>query len=113
MELGALDGLTVSNTYALENCLQWKGLLIEANPESFAKIRTSGRTAAREHSAVCSGHGYVNITKHGNVFAGMPEAMSESVEDEFSGIVRASAVLDLCPSFGDPAPFAPALPIGL
>jgi len=78
VELGALDGLSGSNTYALEKCLQWKGLLIEANPESFQKILTSNRTAAKEHSAVCSGHGYVNITKHGQQNAGMPDAMSEA-----------------------------------
>ena len=76
VELGALDGLAGSNTYALETCLNWTGLLIEANPESYAKLQVSGRTAAKEHSAVCRRPGYVNVTRHGSVFAGMPEEMS-------------------------------------
>ena len=76
VELGALDGLTGSNTYALERCLNWTGLLIEANPESYAKLQVSGRSAAKEHSAVCRRPGYVNVTKYGSVFAGMPEEMS-------------------------------------
>ena len=29
-EIGALDGVTLSNTYALQRCLGWSGLLIEA-----------------------------------------------------------------------------------
>lgn len=32
VELGTLDGVTGSNTYALGKCLNWRGLLIEANP---------------------------------------------------------------------------------
>ena len=76
VELGALDGVTGSNTYALEKCLNWRGLLIEANPESYAKLQVSGRKAAKVHSAVCPRPGYVNVTAHGSVFAGMPSEMS-------------------------------------
>ena len=76
VELGALDGVTVSNTYALEKCLNWTGLLIEANPESYAKLQVSGRSATKVHSAVCRRPGYVNVTAHGSVFAGMPSEMS-------------------------------------
>lgn len=31
-EMGALDGVTLSNTYAFEQVLNWTGVLIEANP---------------------------------------------------------------------------------
>ena len=76
VELGALDGVTISNTYALEKCLNWTGLLIEANPESYAKLQVSGRSAAKVHSAVCRRPGRVNVTAHGGGFAGMPSEMS-------------------------------------
>jgi FkbM family methyltransferase len=76
VELGALDGLTHSNTYALETCLNWTGLLIEANPESYAKLQVSGRSATKIHSAVCRHPGRVNVTAHGGGFAGMPSEMS-------------------------------------
>lgn len=32
MELGAFDGVTDSNTFILEKCFDWRGVLIEANP---------------------------------------------------------------------------------
>ena len=51
--LGALDGIAFSNTYMLERCFGWRGLLIEGNPASFAKLRESGRAATFLHSAVC------------------------------------------------------------
>jgi FkbM family methyltransferase len=76
VELGALDGVTHSNTHALETCLNWTGLLIEANPESYAKLQVSGRSATKIHSAVCRHPGRVNVTAHGGGFAGMPSEMS-------------------------------------
>ena len=45
VELGALDGIAFSNTYMLERCFGWRGLLIEGNPASFAKLRESGRAS--------------------------------------------------------------------
>ena len=39
--------------YALERCLGWSGVLIEADPISFAKLVASKRNATRVHSAVC------------------------------------------------------------
>lgn len=46
VELGALDGLTGSNTFALEQALQWRGVLIEANPKQCQKL-IKNRPAAR------------------------------------------------------------------
>ena len=53
VELGALDGQKFSNTYALEHCLGWRGVLIEADPFNFEKLMNSNRSATRIHSAVC------------------------------------------------------------
>lgn len=78
VELGALDGVTHSNTYALEKCLNWTGLLIEANPESYTKLQVSNRSATKIHSAVCGRPGRVNVTAHGGGFGGMPSEMSSA-----------------------------------
>ena len=40
VELGALvDGKTFSNTYMLERCFGWHGLLIEGSPQNFEKLK--------------------------------------------------------------------------
>ena len=38
VEMGALDGLRYSNTYAFEQALGWSGVLIEANPASCKRL---------------------------------------------------------------------------
>jgi hypothetical protein len=41
VEVGAADGLDLSNTYALEAHLGWRGLCVEANPSSLDLLRTN------------------------------------------------------------------------
>ena len=72
VEPGALDGIAFSNTYMLERCFGWRGLLIEGNPASFAKLRESGRASTFLHSAVCgaSDPPFVEFTVDGGPVAG-------------------------------------------
>jgi FkbM family methyltransferase len=37
-EMGAMDGITYSNTKFYEDTLNWSGLLVEANPLTFSKL---------------------------------------------------------------------------
>lgn len=53
VELGALDGEFLSNTFALESCFKWRGLLIEADEANFNKLKKSVRRVPRAHAAVC------------------------------------------------------------
>lgn len=65
VELGALDGIALSNTYILEHCFGWTGLLIEGQPNNFRALRGHRKMRSRsrlKHSAVCQGHGFVNFT---------------------------------------------------
>lgn len=39
LDIGAHDGISTSNTYTLENELEWTGICIEANPELANKCR--------------------------------------------------------------------------
>ena len=38
VEMGGLNGLTFSNTFVLEQCLGWHGMLIEGNPNNFQQL---------------------------------------------------------------------------
>ena len=45
MECGAYDGESLSNTLYFEKTRHWKGLLIEANPNNYAKLKKKNRNA--------------------------------------------------------------------
>ena len=52
VEIGALDGISLSNTLAFETVLNWSGLLIEANPALCARLWRSARPRSIKR---CSG----------------------------------------------------------
>ena len=71
VELGALDGVTISNSLRLEHCFRWHGLLIEANPNNFGQLLNhSGRRVSLRHSAVCATRGHVNFSVQAGPTAG-------------------------------------------
>jgi FkbM family methyltransferase len=39
LDIGAFDGIKFSNSYILEKKFNWTGLLVEAHPESFSKMK--------------------------------------------------------------------------
>ena len=54
LEIGANTGTDGSQTYLLERCFGWKGLLVEAQPRTFAKLEQSPRTSTKIWAAACS-----------------------------------------------------------
>lgn len=56
VELGALDGHSGSQSWMMEHCYGWKGLLIEGNPVNYKQLQLADRSNAtlRQWSAVCS-----------------------------------------------------------
>lgn len=75
VEIGALDGVTYSNTRTLELCYGWRGLLIEGNPANFRKLISSERNATKVHAAVCAGKSdgsddTITFTREGGQLAG-------------------------------------------
>jgi FkbM family methyltransferase len=78
VELGALDGVTGSNTIIFERCLGWRGLLIEANPSNFNQLAVSKRRSVKLHSAVCNHSGTVLMTEQGGPISGQPDAIQNS-----------------------------------
>ncbi len=51
--MGALDGLKISNTWALEHMLGWRGVHIEASPPSYKDLVTNRPDQINVHVAVC------------------------------------------------------------
>ena len=88
VELGAFDGISLSNTHALEVCYNWTGVLIEGNPENYAALSRSRRRATKVHSAVCdttAAAGTVNMTVGGKNMAAQIDAMSQVQRDRIWG----------------------------
>jgi FkbM family methyltransferase len=54
VEVGALDGVIMSNTYYFEHSLGWTGVLIEANPTEAEKCRTARPASVVVTTAVVS-----------------------------------------------------------
>jgi FkbM family methyltransferase len=53
-EAGAIDGLITSNSLFFEKYRGWSGLLVEANPEEYAKIARNRPGCASENCAIVS-----------------------------------------------------------
>lgn len=62
IEMGALDGVTMSNTHYFDATLGWGGLLVEPNPRTFKSLASGVRRKSRNHlinAAACSTEGTV------------------------------------------------------
>ncbi len=79
-EIGAYDGHNGSQTWLLERCFGWSGVLIEASPQNFAKLNVTHRSrhTAKVHSAVCNGTGEVAVKGGGGTVAGVASDFARS-----------------------------------
>ena len=106
VELGAFTGKAFSNTFALEHCHGWRGLLIEANAGNFARLLSIRRSPRNTliNEAICTagcadsscGHdegGQVNITSWSKEISGIPRLMAKgSLAYRYAGRNVVSAV---------------------
>jgi FkbM family methyltransferase len=53
LEMGALDGVTYSNTWMFEKVLGWSGVLIEPSPPEYEKLKAARPNQLTVNSAVC------------------------------------------------------------
>ena len=90
VELGAYNGVDLSNTIMLERCFGWSGLLIEANPTNFEALKASARRAALVHAAVCDHSGFRNITARGGAVAGSVSTFSRQHQRHFGRVNQAA-----------------------
>jgi len=64
IDIGALDGIEHSNTYALEKYLGWSGICIEANKSSFDKLKNN-RNSININCAIQDYDGFCKINGEG------------------------------------------------
>ncbi len=62
VEVGANDGLLISNTLILERAFNWKSLLIEPDPTNFAKLKLNRPLAICVNRACSSQRGVMDFT---------------------------------------------------
>jgi FkbM family methyltransferase len=53
LEIGGVDGLIESNTWVLERCFGWRGVLIEGHPLFFERLRANRPASLNVHAAAC------------------------------------------------------------
>jgi FkbM family methyltransferase len=86
IDIGAHDGITISNTLYFEKAMEWKGLCIEPNPNVFAKL------IANRHSTnlnVCVGNGnktvrFTMIEGYSEMLSGISDAYNEKHLDRIN-----------------------------
>jgi FkbM family methyltransferase len=76
LEMGAYDGLAESNTRFFETCLGWTGLLIEASPRSFEKLKENALTHRPNSDLLnvapsCTNFSYVDMPAYSNTGVSM------------------------------------------
>lgn len=61
IEIGGADGIHGSQTFMIERCFNWRGLMFEAHPTAFGEMNRSGRVAHKVHAAGCKAGGSVTV----------------------------------------------------
>ena len=68
IELGAYDGVTFSNSHYFEHGLRWRGVLIEAEPQNYARLRSADRPrSSKLHAAVCANASLLSMAGRGGI----------------------------------------------
>jgi len=85
IELGALDGRELSNSYHFDYMLGWKGLLIEALPNMCNKLAINRPDSVAACGAVCpAGKGKITFLQSDAVSGSVENGMSQAHVDAWS-----------------------------
>jgi len=85
VEIGGYDGYTHSNTLALERSFGWDGLLVEANPDLYAKMVEHRPACQHDDRAVSISTGsdarFTKADQWSGLTAFLPEAWRQEYDD--------------------------------
>jgi len=101
IDIGAADGVELSNTCALERYLDWKGICVEADPGTFAKLQRNRRCRCLN---VCldAQPGTVQFTAGQGFFGGIVAEDTDNTSARDAVSVRAVTFRDLIEEHGVP-----------
>jgi FkbM family methyltransferase len=86
VELGGLDGVKYSNSHLFHHGLDWKGVLIEPNPQNFAALQVNRPQDDTFNFAVCSRTSDVTFVDSGSgATTGVLEFMAPSFVKHWHG----------------------------
>ncbi len=96
VEAGALDGKFLSNSWFFEQCLGWRGLLIEGNPANYISVKENRPHTTALHQAICRHERLVNFTVDGGAVAGSMSHMPGSFLRQWHGRMDPRTVTVYC-----------------
>lgn len=109
VEVGAADGIDLSNTYLLETKYKWKGICVEPIPEQYKKLITNRPNSKCSNDAVYYKTGITlnfDIANNGNLISGITEhidAHKKLVDANKTTIsVKTISLTDLLEQYGAP-----------
>ena len=92
IELGALDGVTSSNTYLFETCLNWTGVLIEPSKENFELLKKNRPNQKLLNTVICDDVRTVEFIESSAV-GGIVEYMTPSFIEEWHSFLSNKELL--------------------
>ena len=104
VEIGAYNGIHLSNTYMLERCFNWTGLLIEANPNTYHMLDYVKKKGCRDaqilHSGACAEKGFIRVATGGGVTSGELVQMSAENREKYARRIGNSTAKVPCEPLG-------------
>eukprot|EP00026_Physarum_polycephalum_P012987 Phypoly_transcript_13342.p1 GENE.Phypoly_transcript_13342~~Phypoly_transcript_13342.p1 ORF type:complete len:266 (+),score=29.40 Phypoly_transcript_13342:59-799(+) len=80
LEMGALDGVTFSNSYFYERVLNWRGVCVEPNPINYDKLMKNRPVCIDINAAVTSTRGmlkFMQVEGYADALSGIVDAYDE------------------------------------
>jgi FkbM family methyltransferase len=93
LDIGAHDGVELSNSYILEKRYNWSGICIEANPESFEQLKRN-RRAICVNACLDASEGFVNFAKRG-MFGGIISVKTDNKSVDSQSDINAMKTVTL------------------
>jgi FkbM family methyltransferase len=87
IDIGAHDGIYLSNTYTLECRYDWNGICVEANPDSFARLKKN-RRAICVNACLDSAEGFVDFAKRDVLGGIISSDMMNKEPDKSCAVIR-------------------------